>query len=121
MITVRPTIEADLPALTSEPLPYRIKAITGLIGDKIIGIGGIGFRPDGTVVALAELSDEARAHKYTLHRAAKKFLAEVKAMGIRELITFAEPNVPCAENWLRHLGFQPVTRNGETIWRWATQ
>jgi len=50
-VTLRPTIAADLPHVVGEPLPFRIRAITALAGDKVIGLGGIAFPPDGTVWA----------------------------------------------------------------------
>ena len=31
-VTLRPTILSDLPYVASEPLPYRIRAITALVG-----------------------------------------------------------------------------------------
>lgn len=119
-VEIRPTIAADLPHLTSDPLPFRIKAITGLIDGRIVGVAGIGFMPNGTVVALAQLTDELRGHKFALHRAAKAFLSEVKASGIHELVTMADADIAGAENWLRHLGFERIERNGETIYRWRT-
>lgn len=119
-VTIRPTIADDLPALTPEPLPFRIKAITGLIDDQIVGVGGIAYLPSGTVVAMAELTDTARKHKFTLHRAAVKFLAEVRASGIREIVATADPCFPAAERWLRRLGFQQVNRPNadRQIWVW---
>jgi hypothetical protein len=44
-VTLRPTILADLPHVIGEPLPYRIRAITALIDDRVIGMGGIAFPP----------------------------------------------------------------------------
>lgn len=120
-VEFRPTIASDLEHLTDKPLPFRIKAITAVIGDRVLGVGGIGFMPDGTTVALAQMTDEMRSHKVALHRAAKRFLAEVRASGIRELVTLADQNIAGAENWLRHLGFEPVTRNGVRIWLWQTR
>lgn len=120
-VEIRPTVAADLPHLTADPLPWRIKAITGLIDGRIIGVGGIGFMPDGAVVALAQLTDEARRHKVALHRAALKFLADVRASGVRDLVTMADSDIPGADNWLRHLGFEPIERNGVRIYRWPTR
>ena len=119
-VTIRPTVPDDIPHLTDDPLPFRIKAVTGLIDGRVIGVGGIGFMPNGTVVALAQLTDEARAHKFAIHRAAKAFLADVAKSGIKELVTLADADIAGAENWLHHLGFEPITRNGGTVYRWQT-
>jgi hypothetical protein len=120
-VIFRPTVSGDLPHLTDKPLPFRIKAWTALIDGRVIGVGGIGFMPDGAVVALAQMTDEMRAHRFALHRAAKRFLADVKASGIQELVTLADQDITGAENWLHHLGFVPVVRNGVRIWLWRTR
>ena len=56
-VTLRPTVAADLPHVIGEVLPHRIQAITALFGDRVIGLGGIGFRPDGTAIAFAQLTE----------------------------------------------------------------
>jgi N-acetylglutamate synthase-like GNAT family acetyltransferase len=120
-VEFRPTVSADLPHLTDKLLPFRIKAITALIDGRVAGVGGIGFMPSGTVVALAQMTDELRGHRFALHRAARKFMAEVKESGIRELVTLADHDISGADNWLRHLGFEPMVRNGVRIWVWQTR
>jgi N-acetylglutamate synthase-like GNAT family acetyltransferase len=120
-VEFRPTVSGDLPHLTDKPLPFRIKAITALIDGRVAGVGGIGFMPTGAVVALAQMTDELRRHKFALHRAARKFMAEVKESGIRELVTLADQDITGAENWLHHLGFEPMERNGVRIWQWQTR
>ena len=116
-IEVRPTVAADLPALTSEPLPFRIKALTAVQDGAIIGIGGIGFTPAGDVVAFAELTPAERTAKVTLHRTARRVLAEARAAGIREIIASADPTFAAAQRWLARLGFTPI---GGRLWRWTT-
>lgn len=121
-VTFRPTVAADLPHLTNQPLPFRIKAVTALIEGRVVGVAGIGFMPNGAAVALAQMTDEMRAHKFALHRRAKQFLKDVAASGIHELVTLADTDVaPSAENWLRHLGFEPIERNGVRVYRWQTR
>jgi N-acetylglutamate synthase-like GNAT family acetyltransferase len=120
-VEFRPTTADDLPHLTDQPLPFRIKAVTALIDGRVVGVGGIGFMPDGVVAATVLMTDEMRAHKFALHRMAKKFLADVAASGIRELVTLADQDIAGAENWLRHLGFRPIERNGVEIWQWQTR
>src|SRR5215470_16811787 len=63
-ITLRPTIPADLAHVIGEPLPYRIRAITALVDDRIIGMGGIALPPYGPAIAFVQLvpsSEEAAA------------------------------------------------------------
>src|SRR5260370_22317740 len=59
-VTLRPTILADLPHVIGEPLPYRIRAITALIDDRVIGMGGIAFPPDGPAIAFVQLPPSSR-------------------------------------------------------------
>lgn len=120
-VTFRPTVAADIPALTSEPLPFRIRGLTAVIDDKVVGVAGVGFMPDGVVCGFAQLTDDLRRHRVALHRAALRFLADVRASGIRELVTLADPSIERAEPWLRRLGFEPIERNGERIYRWPIQ
>ncbi len=115
-IEVRPTVAADLPALTSEPLPFRIKALTAVQDGAIIGIGGIGFTPAGDVVAFAELTPAARTAKVTLHRTARRVLADASAAGIREIVASCEPTFEAGNRWLDRLGFKPA---GGRLWIWT--
>jgi hypothetical protein len=59
-VTLRPTILADLPHVIGEPLPYRIRAITALVDDRVIGMGGIAFPPDGPAIAFVQLAPLSR-------------------------------------------------------------
>lgn len=120
MIEFRPTVAADLPALTSEPLPFRIRAQTAVIDGHVEGVAGIGYMPDGTVCAFAQMTDELRRHPFALHRAALRFLDGVKKAGIRELIAVADPDIKRAEPWMQRLGFDLIERNGARIYRWPT-
>ncbi len=61
-VVLRPTVPTDLPHCIGEPLPHRIQAITAVLRDapegapqdegRIIGLGGIGFRPGCAALAL---------------------------------------------------------------------
>lgn len=113
-MTVRPTVAADVAALGFEA-PFRFKGLTGLVGDRVVGVAGVGYQPEGGLIAFAQLTDECRAHRVTLHRAALRFLASLE---VRELVALADPKVPAATAWLERLGFKPVTRNGEQVWLW---
>lgn len=117
-VEIRPTVAADLPHLTAAPLPWRIKAMTGLVDGEIVGVAGIGFPLNGAIVAFAQLTPAARAHKFALHRAALRFLDECAREGIAEIVALPDVAVPGAESWLRHLGFTPLARNGQQVWVW---
>jgi len=61
-VELRPTIAEDLAYVIAVPLPHRIRAVTALADGKVIGVGGIAHRPDGTVVAFAAMLDEFRKY-----------------------------------------------------------
>jgi hypothetical protein len=119
-IEIRPTIAADLPHVIDVPLPYRIRAVTALRGDEVLGVGGIGYRPDGTVIAFAAIKDELRKYPAALHRAGLAGVAMMRASGAKPILAEAQDDNPAAAPWLERLGFAPltVTIDGEveTVW-----
>ena len=60
MFEIRPTTKADCDAFFEVPVPYRIKAITGIWDGKVVAIGGLGFPPDSPPLAFANLTEFAR-------------------------------------------------------------
>lgn len=107
-VTFRPTRAEDLPACIGEPLPFRIRAITALAGDQVIAIGGIGYKPDGTVVAFAQLNDPMRLYPAAIHRAGILGMALIRASGVPLVIAEAQPDNPATERWLLYHGFVPI-------------
>lgn len=117
-IILRPTVAADLPQVTSEPLPYRIRAITALAGDRVLGVGGIGFRPDGVVIAFVHMIDEARQYPLAIHRAGLMAMAMIRESGVPFVVAEAQPNNPAAGPWLLRLGFRLSEFAGQTAFVW---
>lgn len=114
-VTLRPTRAADLALVTSLPLPHRIKAITAVLGDVILGVGGIGYRPDGTVVAFAHICEQGRSYPRAIHRAGLAAMAMIRAAGVPLVVAEAQEGNPAAERWLLRLGF---ARCGSAfVWR----
>lgn len=116
--TVTPTTPEDFEALPGEPFEFRVKAITAKVGDKVIGIAGLGFHKNGSVIGWARLTDEIRKRPIQLHKAAKAFLADARVKGIHTIIATADPEQPAAERWLERLGFKPDTFLGEKVYIW---
>lgn len=118
-ITLRPARAEDVAQLADEPLPHRIQAITAELDGKPIGIGGLGFRPDGTVIAFARLSDEFRRYPAAVHRAGRAGMALIRRSGVPVVIAQAQPENPAAERWLQHFGFKPLetARGLVFVWR----
>lgn len=119
---MRPTIAEDLPYLIgSQPLPHRIKATTALVEGRIVGIGGLGFRADGTVIAFVMMNDHARRYPAAIHRAGLLTMKMIRDMKLRRVVAQADPEQPSAERWLERLGFRPTTIRGETVWVWQNR
>jgi hypothetical protein len=120
-VTLRPTIPADLPFCIGEPLPHRIRAITALIGDRVIAVGGIGYRPDGTVLAFGQFNDEFRKYPVAIHRAGVMGMALIRETGVPMVVAEAQPGNPAAAPWLLRFGFKPIAIAGRTVYVWRRQ
>jgi hypothetical protein len=131
-VTLRPAVAADL-AFVGAPLPLRIRAITATIpgdpsssavrdgppNDRVIGIGGIGYGPDGTVIAFAHLSTEARNYPAAIHRAGLRVMDMIRRSKINRVVADADLSAsPAAERWLERLGFRAVTLCGRKLFVW---
>src|SRR5258708_755111 len=125
-VTLRPTILADLPHVIGEPLPYRIRAITALIDDRVIGMGGIAFPPDGPAIAFVQLAPssreetvgasepaaasipEARRYPVAFHRAGLMAMEMIRRSHVAQVVATADARSDVAVRWLKRLGFQPA-------------
>jgi hypothetical protein len=132
-VTLRPTIPEDLPFLIGEPLPYRIRAITAVLttddkregtddggqkdscpfsavcplsSDKVIGIGGIAFPPDGPVWAFVQQAPDAKKYPVAFHRAGLMAMKMIRESGVMEVVATADADNEAAVRWLRRLGFE---------------
>lgn len=119
-VTIRPSRRSDVHLVSDEPLPWRIKALTGEIDGRVVAVGGLTFLPGGTVAAFAALTDEARACKVSLHRAGLRLMREAKESGIKRVVASADSKSEVAMRWLLRLGFEPVESDNERttfVWR----
>src|SRR5215218_6764927 len=103
-VTIRPAVASDFAKFVDKPLPYRVRAITGVRGEEILAVGGIAYLPDGTHGAFFMGDEKARAFPIALHKAGLSVLQDARRRGIRRLVTYAEPTIEAAERWLRRLG-----------------
>lgn len=117
-VTLRPTVASDLPHVIGEPLPFRIKAITAHIGDQVLGVGGLGYLPNGVVGAFVAMSAEGRKYPVAIHRAGVAAMRMIRQSGEQRVVAIADELVPGAERWLARLGFRPVTVDGLTAYVW---
>jgi RimJ/RimL family protein N-acetyltransferase len=129
-LTLRPTVAADLPHVIGEPLPWRIRAITALADDRIIGLGGVAFPPEGPAIAFVQLAPapgdgggpEARRYPVAFHRAGLMAMEMIRASGVARVIATADTGNPAAVRWLERLGFTPAERQdiaGRIVFVWT--
>ena len=117
---VSPTTRADFEEIGKTP-PYRLFGVTARNEHgQIIGFGGIAYLEDGRKMAFADLTDEARKHPVSLHKAGKRMMDMAREKGIKRLIAMADMEVsPAAERWLKRFGFQQHEVGGVKIWEWV--
>src|SRR6266404_2902862 len=138
-VTLRPPILADLPHIIGEPLPYRIRAITALIDDRVIGMGGIAFPPDGPAIAFVQLAPssrvetvcpsdaaasipEARRYPVAFHRAGLMAMEMIRRSRVAQVVATADARSDTAVRWLKRLGFQPAEHQqiaGKLLFVWT--
>lgn len=119
-VELRPTVPEDLPFVIGEPLPHRIRCLTALVDGKVIGIGGLGFRPDGIVMAFVARAPGVTGFSVTLHRAARMTLQAAQASGIARILAEADPAIAAAARWLERLGFRHIgtSDNNKALYAW---
>lgn len=138
-VTLRPTIPADLAHVIGEPLPYRIRAITALVDDRVIGMGGIAFPPHGPAIAFVQLAPasrqdargdaertaasipEARRYPIAFHRAGLMAMEMIRNSPITQVVATADAGSEIAVRWLKRLGFRPAQRqpiDGKILFLW---
>ncbi len=91
---------------------YRCRAYVAKKDGRKIGIGGLGFPPDGPVMMWAEITDELRALPVTLHKIGLRVVADAERLGIRQMYATTEQGFDAAERWIKRLGF---TATGEVV------
>jgi hypothetical protein len=125
-LTSRPILsiatEADFAEYTRmlfgqpSPVPMRTRAFVARLDGRILGIGGIGFMPDGTRIAFCDLTKEAYKFPVTMHKAARRTMDLAMKLGIKRLVATTETNHPAAHRWLARLDFAPTMVNGIKVY-----
>ena len=105
VIRLRPAIASDLPHVIDEPLPFRIRAITVIADDRVVGLGGIAFPPHGTVIAFVQQTAEAREYPIAFHRAGLQAMRMIREFGLDQVIATTDRDSPRAIRWIERLGF----------------
>ena len=116
-VEIRPTVAADLEYFAWRN-QFRLRAWTALHGGRVIGIGGLQVMENGTLIGFVDLTSEMRCYPLSLHRAAVRFMCELRHAGVRKVVAAADPAQAAAERWLDRLGFKPVEVNGIKLFLW---
>lgn len=98
------------------PIPMRIVGIAARMEGKLLGVGGIAFRPDGYRVTFLDVGDEGRSHPLALHKAALKVIEMAKEARVRQLIATTASMHPKSPHWLLRLGFRLEAFDGGSIY-----
>jgi hypothetical protein len=105
IVRLRPAIAADLPHVIGEPLPFRIRAITMLVDNRVVGLGGIAFPPHSPVIAFVQQTGEARKYPVAFHRAGLLAMRMVRESGLKHVVATTDRDSPRAVRWIERLGF----------------
>jgi hypothetical protein len=126
-ITLRPTVPADLPHVVGEPLPFRIRAITVLADDRVVGIGGFAFPPVGPPWAFVHQATDAegnpigKKYPFAFHRAGIMAMKMIRASGVHHVVATTDGDFKTGQRWLRRLGFREAARHvldGKLMFTW---
>lgn len=117
-VVFRPATSRDFVEFASSLPPHRVRAFVGEIDGVTLGIGGLAYLPNGSVLAFCDLKEEARRYPVALHRAGRETLRFAAELGIRKILATADNLQPAAERWLLRIGFVPTEIDGVRIFIW---
>ena len=118
-VAFRPTTRADVESFVGESWPFRARAVTAHVGDKILAIGGIAILPGRQFVAFAHVSDEMRErYPVALHKAGIRGLKIALDLNAKKVIAVPDKDVAAANRWLERLGFTAAEVKGERVYLW---
>lgn len=111
MIVLRPATIEDVVSYVGELPNVRLRAWAGLMDGRVIGIGGLAYLPNGSVLAFINAEPEARlCAKVSIYKAAKRAIAWALDHGLREINAIKSDDIEAAERFLVKLGFRDAGR-----------
>lgn len=104
--------------MSSEPLPWRVRAWAVELDGEVLGVGGFAYQPNNTIAAFVVKKPGAERYAVTLHRAGLETMREARRLGYRRVVALADKMNAAAERWLARLGFKQLMIDGEQVWVW---
>jgi hypothetical protein len=116
-VELRPSRPEDFLALVGDLPPYRVKTLTAVAGERVLGIGGLIYI-NGELWASVQMAPEARQFRVAIHRAGLMAMRMIRASGARRVYAEAQLENAAARRWLLRLGFEPVPGSERAfVWR----
>lgn len=113
-VVIRPAVAADFLVLMGQLPPTRVRAVTVLDGEKILGIGALLIHPNGDVWASMRVAPEARRFPVSMHRGGLQLMRLARECGFARVFATAD-DTPRAVAWLERLGFVH-SKGGVYVW-----
>lgn len=92
-----------------------VRAIAGVEGEEVLGIGGYYLTKESAVV-FSEIRPEGMKKKLSIVKATKKVLEMAKKTGL-PIYAVPDENIGTACNFLKRLGF---VEGYKGVWRWLS-
>lgn len=112
---IRSAVPGDFSALGLPSPPWRVKAITVVLGDEVLGIGGVCFPKSGLPLAFVEQSKDAKRYPVVFHKAGLAAMAMIRELGLPRVAAMTDADNETAVRWLRRLGFVAAEAKHQTI------
>lgn len=113
-VVIRYATASDVANYYQGPVAHTVKALVMEKDEKVLAIGGVAYINHMTL-AFMEMLPGAERFKLSLMKASHRGLIEL-FRGIKPLLALCDERLPTAENYLRHLGFEPLNAD-YYIWR----
>lgn len=111
---IRPTTASDFLALVGQLPPTRVRGVTVVDGEKILGIGGLLIHPNGDVWASMVIAPEASRYPVAMHRGGLQLMRIARDAGYARVFATVDDG-PRSVAWLERLGFQH-SKGGVFVW-----
>lgn len=104
---IRKADATDIALYYGRAMPTMSASVAELNGEAI-GMGGLIRFRDRWYVFL-DIKDEMREFKFTLMRAAKGVMQDIRQRGLKQVYTMADVREPNACRWIESLGFKKTS------------